>query len=322
MAKTAVTDTPASHARIETDSFGPIEVAGRPLLGRADRSARCRTSGSAASACRRRSSARSGIVKLAAARGQPRARRARPQPRRRDRRAPRSEVIDGKLDEHFPLVVWQTGSGTQTNMNANEVIANRAIELLGGELGAQEAGPSERPRQHEPVVERHASRPRCTSPRPSEIAQQLAAGARAPAARARKKAKAVRATSSRSAAPTSGRDAADARPGVLRLRRAGRATASRASSGAAASSIQLAQGGTAVGTGLNAKPGFAERSPPRSPRSPACRSSPRRTSSRRWPRTTPTCSCTARSTRSRPACSRSPTTSACSARARAPASAS
>jgi fumarate hydratase class II len=47
------------------------------------------------------------------------------------------EVIAGDLDEHFPLFVWQTGSGTQTNMNANEVIANRAIELLGGELGSK-----------------------------------------------------------------------------------------------------------------------------------------------------------------------------------------
>ena len=47
------------------------------------------------------------------------------------------EVIAGKLDEHFPLVVWQTGSGTQSNMNANEVIANRAIELAGGELGSK-----------------------------------------------------------------------------------------------------------------------------------------------------------------------------------------
>ena len=45
------------------------------------------------------------------------------------------EVIDGKLDEHFPLVVWQTGSGTQTNMNVNEVIANRANEMLGGKRG-------------------------------------------------------------------------------------------------------------------------------------------------------------------------------------------
>ena len=45
------------------------------------------------------------------------------------------EVIDGKLNDHFPLVVWQTGSGTQSNMNANEVISNRAIEMLGGEMG-------------------------------------------------------------------------------------------------------------------------------------------------------------------------------------------
>ena len=48
------------------------------------------------------------------------------------------EVIEGKLDDHFPLVVWQTGSGTQTNMNINEVIANRAIEILGGELGSKD----------------------------------------------------------------------------------------------------------------------------------------------------------------------------------------
>ena len=48
------------------------------------------------------------------------------------------EVIDGDLDDHFPLVVWQTGSGTQTNMNANEVISNRAIEMLGGVLGSKE----------------------------------------------------------------------------------------------------------------------------------------------------------------------------------------
>ncbi|MDA0302609.1 MAG: class II fumarate hydratase, partial [Chloroflexi bacterium] len=47
------------------------------------------------------------------------------------------EVIDGTLDEHFPLVVWQTGSGTQTNMNANEVISNRAIEILGGAMGSK-----------------------------------------------------------------------------------------------------------------------------------------------------------------------------------------
>ncbi|WP_300552918.1 lyase family protein, partial [Desulfovibrio sp.] len=47
------------------------------------------------------------------------------------------EVVAGELDDHFPLVVFQTGSGTQSNMNANEVIANRAIELAGGELGSK-----------------------------------------------------------------------------------------------------------------------------------------------------------------------------------------
>jgi len=47
------------------------------------------------------------------------------------------EVIAGKLNDHFPLRVWQTGSGTQTNMNANEVIANRAIELAGGQKGSK-----------------------------------------------------------------------------------------------------------------------------------------------------------------------------------------
>jgi len=47
------------------------------------------------------------------------------------------EVIDGELDEHFPLRVWQTGSGTQTNMNVNEVISNRAIQLAGGQIGSK-----------------------------------------------------------------------------------------------------------------------------------------------------------------------------------------
>ena len=47
------------------------------------------------------------------------------------------EVISGQLDDHFPLSVWQTGSGTQTNMNTNEVISNRAIELAGGVIGSK-----------------------------------------------------------------------------------------------------------------------------------------------------------------------------------------
>ena len=48
-----------------------------------------------------------------------------------------TEVFEGKFDDNFPLVVWQTGSGTQSNMNANEVISNRAIEILGGVMGSK-----------------------------------------------------------------------------------------------------------------------------------------------------------------------------------------
>lgn len=53
------------------------------------------------------------------------------------------EVIEGQLDDHFPLVVWQTGSGTQTNMNSNEVIANRAIQIMGGQLGEKTVHPND-----------------------------------------------------------------------------------------------------------------------------------------------------------------------------------
>ena len=52
-------------------------------------------------------------------------------------------MIAGKLDDHFPLVVWQTGSGTQSNMNANEVIANRAIQILGGKVGDKMVHPND-----------------------------------------------------------------------------------------------------------------------------------------------------------------------------------
>jgi len=54
-----------------------------------------------------------------------------------------TEVAEGKLDDHFPLVVWQTGSGTQSNMNSNEVISNRATEILGGELGSKLVHPND-----------------------------------------------------------------------------------------------------------------------------------------------------------------------------------
>jgi len=78
-----------------------------------------------------------GILKLAAARTNADL-GVLPEPTSKLIRQAAQEVIDGRLDEHFPLVVWQTGSGTQTNMNANEVIANRAIELAGGEIGSKD----------------------------------------------------------------------------------------------------------------------------------------------------------------------------------------
>ena len=53
------------------------------------------------------------------------------------------EVFQGKLNDHFPLVIWQTGSGTQSNMNANEVIANRAIEIMGGKIGSKAVHPND-----------------------------------------------------------------------------------------------------------------------------------------------------------------------------------
>ena len=71
------------------------------------------------------------------------------------------EVIDGTLIEEFPLVVWQTGSGTQSNMNANEVIANRASELMGGSRGSKTVNSSRK------VSRQDGSRPTMGVPRPT-----------------------------------------------------------------------------------------------------------------------------------------------------------
>ena len=121
--------------RVETDSFGPIEVpADRYWGAQTERSRRNFRIGSERMPIPLIHAL--GIVKRAAAEvnhalGLLDARRMRAIVKAAD------EVIKGKLDDHFPLVVWQTGSGTQTNMNVNEVIANRANELLGGKPGAK-----------------------------------------------------------------------------------------------------------------------------------------------------------------------------------------
>ena len=111
------------------------------------------------------------------------------------------EVAGGQHDDQFPVDVFQTGSGTSSNMNTNEVIANRAIQLLGGTDRHQEAGPPERPRQPGAVVERRVPDRRPRRGRRGDGARPAAGAAR----RWRRRSTPRRARSttwSRSAAPT------------------------------------------------------------------------------------------------------------------------
>ncbi|OYQ34824.1 fumarate hydratase, class II [Niveispirillum lacus] len=121
--------------RIETDSFGPIEVpADRYWGAQTQRSLQnFRIGGERMPTALIRGL---GIVKKAAAKANAMLGQLDPLLADAIMRAA-DEVIDGTLIDHFPLVVWQTGSGTQTNMNVNEVIANRAIEMMGGEIGSK-----------------------------------------------------------------------------------------------------------------------------------------------------------------------------------------
>jgi fumarate hydratase class II len=82
------------------------------------------------------------------------------------------EALAGKHDREFPLVIWQTGSGTQTNMNVNEVLANRASEILGGERGEKRLVHPERRREHG-QSSNDTFRPRCTSARVIALEQTL-----------------------------------------------------------------------------------------------------------------------------------------------------
>ena len=124
-----------AQTRTETDTFGPIQVASDRYWGaQAERSLgnfRIGWEKQPAPIVRAL-----GIVKRAAAETNMALGRLDPKIGEIIVRASQ-EVIEGKLDAHFPLVVWQTGSGTQSNMNANEVISNRAIEMLGGEMGSK-----------------------------------------------------------------------------------------------------------------------------------------------------------------------------------------
>jgi len=252
--KTSRSTRTTKATRTETDSFGPIEVAGDRYWG--------------AQTERSRQNFRIGsdrmpmpiiralaIVKLAAAQTN---RDLGLLDRRRADAIARAarEVIDGKLDDHFPLVVWQTGSGTQTNMNLNEVIANRANELLGGERGAKKpvhpndhVNMSQSSNDSFPTAMHIAAAERINAdliPALSELHTAL-----------RKKEKAfahivkIGRTHTQDATPlTLGQEfsgyASQVESGIARLRTAVKDL------------YPLAQGGTAVGTGLNSKPKFAK----------------------------------------------------------------
>ena len=167
------------------------------------------------------------------------------------------EVIEGKLDDHFPLVVWQTGSGTQSNMNANEVISNRAIEILGGEMGSKSpVHPNDHCNMSQSSNDTYptAMHIACAEeiqhrllPALTKLRDALDAKARAWDGIIK-----IGRTHTQDATPlTLGQEfsgyAAQLSNGIERIEQ----TMPRL--------MELAQGGTAVGTGLNAPVGFAEK---------------------------------------------------------------
>src|ERR671929_674957 len=129
----------STKTRIETDSMGAIEVAADRYWGaQTERSLHHFNIGD--DRMPREMIRALGVLKKAAAQVNEELGKLPPDKARLIMQAC-DEVIEGKLDSHFPLRVWQTGSGTQTNMNANEVISNRAIELAGGGGGAKKTVP-------------------------------------------------------------------------------------------------------------------------------------------------------------------------------------
>src|SRR5262245_7623336 len=167
------------------------------------------------------------------------------------------EVIDGKLDDHFPLVVWQTGSGTQTNMNVNEVISNRAIEMAGGVVG------SKKPVHPNDDVNRSQS---SNDAFPTAMSIAEATMVRKTLLPAVKKLRDVLDQKAKAFAGTVkiGRThLQDATPLTLGQEFSGYVSqldhGMRAVESAMPHLLELALGGTAVGTGLNSHPEYADR---------------------------------------------------------------
>ena len=167
-----------------------------------------------------------------------------------------NEVIEGKLNDHFPLVVWQTGSGTQSNMNANEVISNRAIEMLGGEMGSKKPV---HPNDH--VNMSQSSNDTYPTAMHIACAEQLVHDL-LPALKHLHTALKAKADAWRHIIKIGRTHTQDATPLTLGQEFGG--YAQQVANGITGieqtlpALMELAQGGTAVGTGLNAPVGFAE----------------------------------------------------------------
>jgi fumarate hydratase class II len=167
------------------------------------------------------------------------------------------EVIDGKLNDHFPLVVWQTGSGTQSNMNANEVISNRAIEMLGGEMGSKKPV---HPNDH--VNMSQSSNDTYPTAMHIACAEQIVHDL-LPALKKLHGALVKKQNAFKDIIKIGRTHTQDATPLTLGQEFSGYAT--QVANGieriemTLPKLMQLAQGGTAVGTGLNAPVGFAEK---------------------------------------------------------------
>jgi fumarate hydratase class II len=166
------------------------------------------------------------------------------------------EVIDGRLDDHFPLFVWQTGSGTQTNMNVNEVISNRAIEMAGGELGSKTPV---HPNDHVNMSQSSND----TFPTAMHVAAaQMLTQRLLPSIRELRNALAARADEFADIVKIGRTHLQDAVPLTLGQEFGGYVAQLDADTVRIEQTLpglyELAIGGTAVGTGLNAPPGFAE----------------------------------------------------------------
>src|SRR6201996_698560 len=167
-----------------------------------------------------------------------------------------NEVIEGKLDDHFPLAVWQTGSGTQSNMNANEVISNRAIEILGGVMGSKKpVHPNDHVNMSQSSNDTYPTAMHIAAA--EEIVHRLL-----PALQALRNALNDKAEAWTTIIKIGRTHTQDATPLTLGQEFSGYTQQVANGLSRIESTLpmlmQLAQGGTAVGTGLNAPVGFAE----------------------------------------------------------------